>query len=129
MTSNPHRCVIDTVGNYIDFVLLVEQPDGGTVPYAYTLKDGESLIQASPPAGQFARPLWNGSEWSEGGTEEEIAAWEAVEPVPIEPEPSQLELLAVEITMAMAAMQLQNDMAIAELTMAIVAGQEVSSDV
>jgi len=41
MIGNPHRCVIDSNGNYVTLVLLMEQPDGSTAPYTYTLKPNE----------------------------------------------------------------------------------------
>ena len=128
-----HCCVVDKQGYYVDFVLvhLEEDQEGSIVERVDThiMADGEKLLDAELPAGQFARPRWMNGRWTEGGTEEEIAAWEATKPVPEDPQPSQLELLAVELSMAMAAMQQQTDMAIAELTIAMAAGMEVSLDV
>ncbi len=66
MLNNPHRCVIDAVGNYITFVLLTEQADGA-LPYGYTVQAGESLIAVSPPSNMIA-PRWIGSAWEETGT-------------------------------------------------------------
>lgn len=77
MKDNPHRCVIDAVGNYVTFVLL--QEDG--MPYAYTLKTNERLIEVLPP-GDILKPRWAGSEWTEMATPEEI---EAAKPPESEP--------------------------------------------
>lgn len=63
-------------------------------------------------------PLWNGSAWEETATQEEIAADQLDL---IKPQPTKTELLAVELSLAIAEMQTQMDMAIAELSMAIAA--------
>lgn len=63
-----HCCVIDTNGYYRDLVLVVD----GTIQY-YSLNKGETLIDAPTPA-DFIKPRWNGKEWTEGATAEEIAA-------------------------------------------------------
>jgi len=76
MIGNPHRCVIDRDSCYVEFVLLVEQEDGSTAPHAYTLKPGETLIEASPPSNMIA-PHWIGDVWEETASPEEIAAAEA----------------------------------------------------
>jgi len=67
MSNNPHRCVIDRDGYYVTFVLLVEQADGSTAPYSYSLKSGESIIDASPPSNMIAL-RWIGTAWEETGT-------------------------------------------------------------
>ena len=77
MIGNPHRCVIDRDSCYVEFVLLVEQEDGSTAPHAYTLKPGETLIEASPPSDMIAAH-WTGDAWEETASPEEIAAAEAI---------------------------------------------------
>lgn len=69
MNPNPHRCVIDRDGYYVEFVLVTERSDGSTAPNGYTLNLGESLLEASPPSNMVA-PRWNGSAWEETGTRE-----------------------------------------------------------
>lgn len=76
MSNNPHRCVIDRDGYYVEFVLLIEQPDGSAAPYAYELKPGEMLVEASPPS-DMIRPRWTSTAWEEMASQEEIAAAEA----------------------------------------------------
>lgn len=126
MPNNPHRCVIDRDGYYVTFVLLVEQDDGSTAPYSYSLKSGESLIETSPPSNMIT-PRWINGGWREMATPEQI---EAAKPEPLPPAPpSDLELFAVEISTMMAVMQQQNDLALAELTTLIAMGMEVNSDV
>lgn len=87
MLDNSYRCVIDADGYYVTLVLLIEQPDGSTALYAYTLGSGETLIDASPPS-NLIKPRWTGSEWTEGATEEEIVAWEQEHPTPPSPDPT-----------------------------------------
>lgn len=76
--SEKYCCVVDTVGKYITYVLVVD----GQVQN-YNLKDGETLISARPPmlrpcAGEtgLVSPAWNGSQWEESATEAELAEWE-----------------------------------------------------
>lgn len=59
--------IVDEAMYYKDFVLVVD----GKIQY-YTLQDGEKLIDISPSG--LIKPRWNGSEWEEGASEEEIAA-------------------------------------------------------
>lgn len=73
--------------------------DGGTEHVEevqnYILKDGEQLVDASPPvmrthAGStgFLSPIWDGSDWQETATADEIAAWEQEHPAPeVKPAP------------------------------------------
>ena len=67
--------------------------DGGTERVEevqnYTLKVGEQLVDAQPPvmrqhAGStgFISPIWDGSDWQETATADEIAAWEQAHPAP-----------------------------------------------
>jgi|GEM_PF-5980329 len=77
MINNPHRCVVDSNGIYVTFVLLMEQPDGSKAPYSYSLKSGESLLDASPPSNMIT-PRWISTAWEETASPEEIAAAEAI---------------------------------------------------
>lgn len=100
MTDNPHRCVIDAAGNYLTFVLLVEQSDGSTAPYAYALQPGESLIEAPLPS-NILKPQWVNGVWAEAATPEEI---EAATPPPTPPESSSpLEVLRADVDALMIA--------------------------
>lgn len=74
--SPPHKhcCVIDSNGYYVNFVLvLLEDSNGnkGEFIQYYTLKEGEQLIDSTPPHG-IVKPLWTGSGWQETATKEEI---------------------------------------------------------
>ena len=94
-----HYCVIDAQNRYKTLVLAVNEPDESgdaqeKIQY-YTLLGGERLIDAAPPvirpyagADGFIKPVWEGSEWMESATNEEIAAWEAEHPAPPSPTPS-----------------------------------------
>lgn len=62
-----HACVINKEGFYREFVLIVD----GSVQ-GYDLLNGETLVNMFVPSG-FIKPRWNGSEWIEGATVEEIA--------------------------------------------------------
>lgn len=91
-------CVVDSDGNYKEFVLVtISQDEQGllhTVHY-YELKDGERLVDAEHPtmrphagANGFIKPRWNGTEWTESATPEEITTWELEHPAPPVPAPS-----------------------------------------
>lgn len=90
-----HCCVIDSEGAYIEFVLVKLETDGEgqeiAVPQYYTMREGERLVEAAPPAmrpyagaGGFIHPKWDmdTSAWVEAAPEEEISAWEADHPAP-----------------------------------------------
>lgn len=103
MKTEKHCSVIDAVGRHVTYVLVKirDKPleDGGTERVEevqnYTLKDGEQLVDASPPvmrqhAGStgFISPIWDGSQWAETAAADEIAAWEQEHPAPeIKPAP------------------------------------------
>ena len=103
MNNEKHCSVIDAEGKHVTYVLVKirDKPleDGGTEQVEevqnYTLKDGEQLVDASPPsmrqhAGStgFISPIWDGSDWQETATADEIAAWEQEHPAPeIKPAP------------------------------------------
>ena len=46
------------------------------------------MIRPYAGADGFIKPVWEGSEWMESATNEEIAAWEAEHPAPPSPTPS-----------------------------------------
>ena len=103
MKTEKHCSVIDAEGRHVTYVLVKirDKPleDGGTEQVEevqnYTLKDGEQLVDASPPsmrqhAGSvgYIAPVWGGSDWQEIATADEIAAWEKEHPAPeIKPAP------------------------------------------
>ena len=104
-TGYHYACVIKD-GKYHEFVLVNEFDDGSEEVYAYTLQEGETLIEAKPPvkkihAGSdgFIVPTWDGSEWGEGATDAEIAQFEAENPAPVlvEPEPTEQEQMRADI--------------------------------
>ena len=83
---NCYRCVVDQNDKYLEFVLVLDGEVQG-----YTLGEGERLIDASFPrlrahAGDagLIDPIWNESEWVEGASTTQIAAWEAEHPAPQE---------------------------------------------
>lgn len=91
-----HCCVVDAGSYYKTFVLVLVEPDleaGGTreIVQYYTLQPGETLIDTKAPAMRphagavgFVRPRWDAetSQWTEGATAAETAAWEAENPGP-----------------------------------------------
>lgn len=116
MKTEKHCSVIDAEGRHVTYVLVKirDKPleDGGTERVEevqnYTLKDGEQLVDASPPvmrqhAGStgFISPIWGGSDWQETATADKIAAWEQAHPAPeIKPAPkSNAELEAENATL------------------------------
>ena len=103
MKTEKHCSVIDAEGRHVTYVLVkirdTPLEDGGTERVEevqnYTLKDGEQLVEASPPvmrqhAGStgFISPVWDGSQWAETAAADEIAAWEKEHPAPeVKPAP------------------------------------------
>ena len=97
MKTEKHCSVIDAEGKHVTYVLVKirDKPleDGGTEQVEevqnYTLKVGEQLVDAQPPvmrthAGStgFISPVWDGSQWAETATADEITAPE-VKPAPM----------------------------------------------
>ena len=97
MNNEKHCSVIDVEGKHVTYVLVKirDKPleDGTTEQVEeiqnYKLKDGEQLVDASPPimrthAGStgFLSPIWDASQWAETATADEIAAWEKEHPAP-----------------------------------------------
>ena len=108
ITGYHYACVIKD-GKYHEFVIVNEFSDGTEEVYAYTLQDGETLITTKPPTKKihaesdgFIAPVWNGSEWVESATDEEIAQWEAENPKPVEPEPTESEQMRADIDFLLA---------------------------
>ena len=101
--SERHCSVIDAKGEFVTFVLVQthdqtnERGETESVQEikSYSLKDGEQLVDASPPvmrqhAGStgFISPIWDGSQWAETTAADEIAAWEQAHPAPeVKPSP------------------------------------------
>lgn len=71
--------LIDKNGMFVDTVMVTEL--------------NENLIEEAPSGGLYW-PKWNGKEWVEGKTPEEIEAIKASAP---QPEPDELELLKAEV--------------------------------
>lgn len=135
MNKEKHCSVIDAEGKHVTYVLVKirDKPleDGGTEQNEevqnYTLKDGEQLVDASPPsmrqhAGStgFLSPIWDGSDW------QEIAAWEQEHPAPeIKPAPMSNAELEAENKLLKAQIAAQSDRAdfvedcIAEMAMQV----------
>lgn len=81
-------CIINEIGQYIDYALMDEN---GEIQY-YTLKPGEQVVETLPPVLKgnasttgFVSPIWNGSLWIEGATDEEIIEFDNNNPAPPEP--------------------------------------------
>ena len=87
MNNEKHCSVIDAEGRHVTYVLVKirDKPleDGGTEQVEevqnYTLKDGEQLVDASPPvmrthAGStgFLSPIWDGSDWQQAHPAPEV---------------------------------------------------------
>ena len=127
MNNEKHCSVIDAEGKHVTYVLVKirDKPleDGGTEQVEevqnYTLKDGEQLVDASPPsmrqhAGStgFISPIWDGSDWQETATADEIAAWEQEHPAPeIKPAPMSNAELEAENKLLKAQIAAQSDRA------------------
>lgn len=101
MLDNPHRCVIDQDGYYITLVLLIEQPDGSTAPYAYMLCPGDTLIETPPPANML-KPRWVDAAWEETASPKEIEDWKASKPVPLPAMPTKTEQDITALQLALA---------------------------
>ena len=85
-----YACIIDADNVYVDFVLVI----GDEVQY-YTLRPGETVIDAPCPVADFCRPRWTGNAWEETATPEELAAWEAeMHPPMPDPPPDPVETIA-----------------------------------
>ena len=143
MKTEKHCSVIDAEGRHVTYVLVKirDKPleDGGTEQVEevqnYTLKDGEQLVDASPPvmrqhAGSvgYIAPVWGGSDWQETAAADEIAAWEQAHPAPeVKPAPMSNAELEAENKLLKAQIAAQSDRAdfvedcIAEMAMHVYA--------
>lgn len=143
MKTEKHCSVIDAEGRHVTYVLVKirDKPleDGGTEQVEevqnYTLKDGEQLVDASPPvmrqhAGSvgYIAPVWGGSDWQETAAADEIAAWEQAHPAPeVKPAPMSNAELEAENKLLKAQIAAQSDRAdfvedcIAEMAMQVYA--------
>ncbi len=65
--------IIDKNGYFIKSVFV---DDKNNILFSdYKLKEGQSLVEEQPIK-DLIKPSWNGLEWTEGATEEEIKEWE-----------------------------------------------------
>lgn len=103
-----HCCVVDADGKYVTLVLVLVNDGVETVQY-YTLKEGEFLVETCPPSEKpyagmdgFIKPRWNGTEWVETATEDEISVWEAEHPAMPQPEPTEQEQLRADVDFLLA---------------------------
>lgn len=84
--TEKHCCVINAEKRYVTYVLVLVDQGVETVQN-YTLHEGEQLIDATPPRQRtstapdgYIVPVWDGTAWAEGATEEEVAAWNELHP-------------------------------------------------
>ncbi len=91
-----HSCVIDAENYYKTLVLVFLEPSGVENIQYYTLGENESLLDVKPPT-EYVRAKWNGTDWEEGATPEEIEQWEKDHPAPPTPGPSETELLREQV--------------------------------
>jgi len=61
-TNFKYYCVIDKQKYYVTYVL----SDSNEKIHYYTMKDGETLLDAPPPTGMIT-PRWDGVDWKETG--------------------------------------------------------------
>lgn len=59
--------IVVNKGNFIEFVQVIDD-----VPYAYKLEEGDILVDDLKGL-SMSKPFWNGEEWIETKTYEEIA--------------------------------------------------------
>ena len=83
MIEIKNAIVIDETGAKVDFVLAEVADDGICTPLYYTLKPNEILVLDDvETALSLLKPRWNGTQWTETASPEEI---EAAHPQPISP--------------------------------------------
>lgn len=68
--------VVDADGYKSAYVLVHILEDGAEQIQYYMLKDGERLVDMPPPT-KMVKPCWNGTEWLEAASPEELATWKA----------------------------------------------------
>lgn len=131
-----HACVIDSAGFYKTLVLVISEKDeSGKVQQkiqSYTLKEGESVLDASLPvwkpyvgADGHIKPRWDGKQWVEGASSDEISAWEQQHPAP-KPAPPTIDEVntqaIAELSLVQAQQTAESNQAIAELSILIATG-------
>ena len=77
MNDTKYGIIIDSDGYKTEFVLLQEElnEQGELIetPYAYTLQEGESVIDIDVNTAQsMLKPHWTGTEWEETASQQEI---------------------------------------------------------
>lgn len=84
--TEKHCCVINAEKRYVTYVLVLVDQGVETVQN-YALHEGEQLIDTTPPVMRtstapsgYIVPVWDGTAWAEGATEEEVAAWNELHP-------------------------------------------------
>lgn len=88
-----YACVITSEKKYKTFVQIqtniTETGEEQEIIYAYNLLPGEELVEVSPPILRYdsstpglISPVWNGAQWIESATAEEIEDWENQHPAP-----------------------------------------------
>lgn len=84
--TEKHCCVINAEKRYVTYVLVLVDQGVETVQN-YTLHEGEQLIDVTPPVMRtstapdgYIVPVWDGTAWTEGATEEDVAAWNELHP-------------------------------------------------
>ena len=103
---------VDEQGFYTDFVKVDEENNTYyTDSFEWDNVDFE-YVEAAPPT--LCRPKWNGAEWKEGATAEEIQTWQETNQ-PSEPEPTETEILQQAIA-ELSIVAAQNQQSIAELS-------------
>ena len=106
-------------------------------PERYIKKEGETFLpydfnnqpidRTHTGSSGFVKNKWTGSEWVEGATPEEIAAWELDHPAPPAREPSVTEIntqAIAELSIAQAQSDAVTQQALAELSILIAGGME-----
>lgn len=97
------RCVIDENNNYVEYVHVIGEDNSKPIIEYYELKDNESLLDAPPPqirthnlSGGFLKPQWNGKEWIETESKENIDKFDQENQL-VEEQPSQQEQLRADV--------------------------------
>ena len=100
-------CVLDKAGNYRTYVLVLSDGETDKVQH-YTLADDERLAYISAPPGELVKPRWDGNQWVDVATPDEIAQWETEHPAVPAPTPGVPDRLA-DLEEALAAMMYGGD--------------------
>ena len=95
-----YKTIIDSNGNIVDLCVIFID---GQAQY-FKMQEGQQAVERY--AKNYIKPRWNGSEWIEGATEEEIKVLQ--EENKIEQEPSEQEKLNAQSLQVTAQQQLIN---------------------